>query len=132
MQEVSTRVGVPLSCVVPVKNYSEELELDLSYDILLLSAVIQMLRFVDNYFDELSDRLSSIGDRESGNRVRVGHFPATRQGCQEGRIRLSTAWSEDRNNTFPYLVWVSAVTACSTSCHRIRIRFKSELQNLHL
>ncbi|KAK5599522.1 hypothetical protein CRENBAI_019962 [Crenichthys baileyi] len=59
MQEVSTRVGVPLSCVVPVKNYNEELELDLSCDILLLSAVIQMLRFVDNYFDELSDRLSS-------------------------------------------------------------------------
>ncbi|MEQ2176436.1 hypothetical protein GOODEAATRI_028002 [Goodea atripinnis] len=59
MQEVSTRVGVPLSCIVPVKNYNEELELDLSCDILLLSAIIQMLRFVDNYFDELSDRLSS-------------------------------------------------------------------------
>ncbi|MEQ2182690.1 hypothetical protein GOODEAATRI_024864 [Goodea atripinnis] len=63
-QEVSTRVGVPLSCVVPVKNYSGELELDLSCDILLLSAVIQMLRFVDNYFDELSDRLSSVGSND--------------------------------------------------------------------
>uniref|UniRef100_A0A3Q2PXL7 Interferon-induced protein 44-like n=1 Tax=Fundulus heteroclitus TaxID=8078 RepID=A0A3Q2PXL7_FUNHE len=52
-------VGVPLSCVVPVKNYSGELELDLNCDILLLSAVIQMFRFTDNYFDELSDRLSS-------------------------------------------------------------------------
>lgn len=59
MQEVSARVGVPLSCVVPVKNYSEELELDLNVDILLLSAVIQMLRFVDNFFDDLTDRLSS-------------------------------------------------------------------------
>ena len=54
------RLGVPLSCVVPVKNYNEELELDLKCDILLLSAVIQMLRFVDNYFDELSDRLGSV------------------------------------------------------------------------
>uniref|UniRef100_A0A3Q2D4L6 Interferon-induced protein 44-like n=1 Tax=Cyprinodon variegatus TaxID=28743 RepID=A0A3Q2D4L6_CYPVA len=53
-------VGVPLSCIVPVKSYSEELELDLNCDILLLSAVIQMLRFVDNYFDELSDQLSSV------------------------------------------------------------------------
>uniref|UniRef100_A0A3Q3EX93 Interferon induced protein 44f3 n=1 Tax=Kryptolebias marmoratus TaxID=37003 RepID=A0A3Q3EX93_KRYMA len=35
---VSARLGVPLSCVVPVKNYSEELELDMSCDILLLSA----------------------------------------------------------------------------------------------
>ncbi|XP_030583942.1 interferon-induced protein 44-like [Archocentrus centrarchus] len=58
MQEVSSRLGVPLSCVVPVKNYSEELELDMDCDILLLSAVIQMLRFVDNYFDEVSDRLN--------------------------------------------------------------------------
>uniref|UniRef100_A0A4W6CL91 TLDc domain-containing protein n=1 Tax=Lates calcarifer TaxID=8187 RepID=A0A4W6CL91_LATCA len=53
MQEVSARLGVPLSCVIPVKNYSEELELDLNCDILLLSAVIQMLRFADNYFDEI-------------------------------------------------------------------------------
>ncbi|XP_032426946.1 interferon-induced protein 44-like [Xiphophorus hellerii] len=59
MQDVSVRVGVPLSCVIPVKNYSGELELDLNCDILLLSAVVQMLRFVDNYFDDLSDRLSS-------------------------------------------------------------------------
>uniref|UniRef100_A0A3Q1G8S1 Interferon-induced protein 44-like n=1 Tax=Acanthochromis polyacanthus TaxID=80966 RepID=A0A3Q1G8S1_9TELE len=60
MQEVGAQLGVPLSCVVPVKNYSEELELDMNCDILLLSAVIQMLRFVDNYFDELSDRLSKV------------------------------------------------------------------------
>ncbi|XP_073332905.1 interferon-induced protein 44-like [Pagrus major] len=60
MQEVSTRLGVPLSCVVPVRNYSEELELDPNCDILLLSAVKQMLRFADNYFDEISDQLSNI------------------------------------------------------------------------
>ncbi|PWA21167.1 hypothetical protein CCH79_00009382 [Gambusia affinis] len=40
-------------------NYSGELELDLNCDILVLSAVVQMLRFVDNHFDDLSDRLSS-------------------------------------------------------------------------
>ncbi|XP_006808419.1 interferon-induced protein 44-like [Neolamprologus brichardi] len=64
MQEISSRLGVPLSCVVPVRNYSEELELDMNCDILLLSAVIQMLRFVDNYFDELSDRMSNIQTKE--------------------------------------------------------------------
>uniref|UniRef100_A0A671VAG5 Interferon-induced protein 44-like n=1 Tax=Sparus aurata TaxID=8175 RepID=A0A671VAG5_SPAAU len=64
MQEVSTRLGVPLSCVVPVKNYSEELELDPNCDILLLSAVQQMLRFADNYFDEISDQLSNTEARE--------------------------------------------------------------------
>ncbi|XP_024134781.1 interferon-induced protein 44-like [Oryzias melastigma] len=60
MQEAATRVGVPLSCIIPLKNYSEELELDMDMDILLLSAVIQMLRFVDNFFDEISDQLSSL------------------------------------------------------------------------
>ncbi|XP_013862748.1 interferon-induced protein 44 isoform X1 [Austrofundulus limnaeus] len=58
-QEVSARLGVPQYCVLPVKNYSEELELDINCDILLLSAVIQMLRFAENYFEELSDRMSS-------------------------------------------------------------------------
>ncbi|XP_051233350.1 interferon-induced protein 44-like isoform X3 [Dicentrarchus labrax] len=64
MQEVSVRTGVPLSCVVPVKNYSKELELDQNCDILLLTAIIQMLRFADNYFDELSDRLGNVGTKE--------------------------------------------------------------------
>ena len=56
-QEVSQRLGVPLSCVVPVKNYSRELELELEQncDILLLSAVNQMLRSADDYFDDVSD-----------------------------------------------------------------------------
>ncbi len=64
MQEVNARIGVPLSCVVPVKNYSEELELDMNCDILLLTAVNQMLRFADNYFDEISDRFSNIETKE--------------------------------------------------------------------
>ncbi|XP_062306733.1 interferon-induced protein 44-like [Osmerus eperlanus] len=54
-QEVSVRLGVPLSCVLPVKNYSEELELDLSTDILLLTALVQMLRSTDSYFDDVSE-----------------------------------------------------------------------------
>ncbi|XP_030646904.1 interferon-induced protein 44-like [Chanos chanos] len=55
-KEVSVRVGVP--CVLPVKNYSQELELELSSDILLLTAVVQMLRFADNYFDDISPELA--------------------------------------------------------------------------
>lgn len=64
MQEASTWLGVPMSCIVPVKSYSEELELDPNCDILLLSTIIQMLRFADNYFDELSDRFSDIKIKE--------------------------------------------------------------------
>ncbi|XP_041647626.1 interferon-induced protein 44-like [Cheilinus undulatus] len=64
MQEASTRLGLPLSCVIPVKNYSQELELDLNCDILLLSAVYQMLCVTDDYFDEISDQLSNMKTKE--------------------------------------------------------------------
>ncbi|KAM6892548.1 interferon-induced protein 44-like [Xenentodon cancila] len=60
VQEVGARLGVPLYCILPVKNYSEELELDMNCDILLLSAIIQMLRCVDDYTDELSDQQSCL------------------------------------------------------------------------
>uniref|UniRef100_A0A7N8WQZ7 TLDc domain-containing protein n=1 Tax=Mastacembelus armatus TaxID=205130 RepID=A0A7N8WQZ7_9TELE len=60
MQDISARLGVPLSCVVPVKNYCEELELDVNCDILLLTAITQMLRSADSYFDDLSDRFNYV------------------------------------------------------------------------
>ncbi|XP_055021147.1 interferon-induced protein 44-like isoform X4 [Boleophthalmus pectinirostris] len=59
LQEASARLGLPLSCVLPLKNYSEELELELPVDILVLSALQQILRFADTYFEELDDRLSN-------------------------------------------------------------------------
>lgn len=40
-----------MSCVLPVKNYSEELELDQDTDILLFSAVEQMLNYADSFFE---------------------------------------------------------------------------------
>lgn len=48
---MSESLGIPLSCVLPVKNYSEELELDQDTDILLFSAVEQMLNYADSFFE---------------------------------------------------------------------------------
>ncbi|TMS21411.1 Interferon-induced protein 44-like [Larimichthys crocea] len=50
-REVSDSLGIPLSCVLPVKNYSGELDLDLETDILLFSAVQQMLNYADSFFE---------------------------------------------------------------------------------
>lgn len=50
---MSVCLGVSQSCVLPVKNYSRELELDIHTDILLLTAVVQMLRYSNNYFDDI-------------------------------------------------------------------------------
>ncbi|XP_036808030.1 interferon-induced protein 44-like isoform X5 [Oncorhynchus mykiss] len=52
-REVSVCLGVSQSCVLPVKNYSRELELDVHTDILLLTAVVQMLRYSNSYFDDI-------------------------------------------------------------------------------
>lgn len=50
-RELSESLGIPLNCVLPVKNYSEELDLDQNSDILLFTAVQQMLNYADNYFE---------------------------------------------------------------------------------
>ncbi|XP_013862747.1 interferon-induced protein 44-like [Austrofundulus limnaeus] len=60
MQKIGDCLGVPLSCIVPVKNYTEELELDTSCDILLLKALVQIFRFADNFFDDVSNVLSNV------------------------------------------------------------------------
>lgn len=50
-RELSDNLGIPLSCVLPVKNYSEELDLDQNTDVLLLAAVEQMLNYADSFFE---------------------------------------------------------------------------------
>ncbi len=50
-RELSESLGIPLSCVLPVKNYSEELDLDQDTDILLFTAVEQMLNYADSFFE---------------------------------------------------------------------------------
>ncbi|XP_077866007.1 uncharacterized protein LOC100377780 [Saccoglossus kowalevskii] len=58
VDELSYKLGVPKSSILPVKNYESELELDTKIDILALSAIRQMLRFSDNFFDDQLDEIS--------------------------------------------------------------------------
>ncbi|XP_072314220.1 interferon-induced protein 44-like [Eucyclogobius newberryi] len=53
-REVSESLGIPLSCIVPVRNYCTELELNPDVDILLLSAVELMLNYTDSFFENLA------------------------------------------------------------------------------
>merc|ERR1719427_1042139 len=50
--QASLKIGIPVCHILPIKNYTHEIELDTCVDILSLSALQQMLRFTDNYFDE--------------------------------------------------------------------------------
>lgn len=53
MQKAGQLVGLPLSYVLPVKNYISQLTVDYNTDILLLSAVMSTLQAVDDTFEDL-------------------------------------------------------------------------------
>ncbi|KAI5627753.1 interferon-induced protein 44-like, partial [Silurus asotus] len=56
MEKAAELVGLPLSYVLPVKNYVSQLTVDCNTDILLLSAVMSILQAVD---DTLEDQYAS-------------------------------------------------------------------------
>lgn len=62
MSEVSECLGMPESSVLPIKNYCWETNLDLNTNILLLSALVQILNFTDSYFDDMPEEGQEKGD----------------------------------------------------------------------
>ncbi|XP_047199177.1 interferon-induced protein 44-like isoform X2 [Hippoglossus stenolepis] len=52
MSKAADLMGMATSYIVPVKNYSSELDLNVNTDVLLLSAVEHILQYVDLYFQE--------------------------------------------------------------------------------
>ncbi|GLD74578.1 interferon-induced protein 44-like protein [Lates japonicus] len=45
MKDFSSAVGIPMNCICPVKNYSDEIEIDDDVDSLILSALRLMIHF---------------------------------------------------------------------------------------
>ncbi|XP_063067214.1 interferon-induced protein 44-like [Engraulis encrasicolus] len=54
MTVCSNRLGVPMNCIFPVKNYHEEINLKNDIDVLLLSAMTCILNFADDHIDDVS------------------------------------------------------------------------------
>ncbi|KAK5879582.1 hypothetical protein CesoFtcFv8_022684 [Champsocephalus esox] len=52
MKEVSALVGLPENCILPVKNYSEELDLNSDTDALILSALTHILQLGNDHLDQ--------------------------------------------------------------------------------
>ncbi|XP_010898919.3 interferon-induced protein 44 isoform X1 [Esox lucius] len=48
MQTCSNELGVPVNCILPVKNYHEEVGLDNDMDILILNAISQIMNFAND------------------------------------------------------------------------------------
>uniref|UniRef100_A0A087XXV5 G domain-containing protein n=1 Tax=Poecilia formosa TaxID=48698 RepID=A0A087XXV5_POEFO len=51
MADFSSSLGIPMNCILPVKNYSSETYLDSDIDALILSALKLMIDFGDDYTD---------------------------------------------------------------------------------
>ncbi|XP_066517767.1 interferon-induced protein 44-like [Hoplias malabaricus] len=51
IEECSNRLGVPMNCIFPLKNYSEEVTNDLEVDILILMATTSIIQFANDYVE---------------------------------------------------------------------------------
>ena len=60
IEALGDKLGVPLSQILPIKNYHKETELNPAVDVLAMSAVRQMLRLADDYFEEQMDLLGVV------------------------------------------------------------------------
>ncbi|XP_067394370.1 interferon-induced protein 44-like [Emydura macquarii macquarii] len=58
MRITAERLGIPLAQIVPVKNYCSELDLSFDVDILILSAMRQLIRLAESYLDNFPFEVS--------------------------------------------------------------------------
>ncbi|KAL0977773.1 hypothetical protein UPYG_G00161010 [Umbra pygmaea] len=56
IERCSIELGVPLNCILPVKNYHMEIDLDNDMDILILTAMTQIMNFANDYIGLLKQK----------------------------------------------------------------------------
>ncbi|TDH06466.1 hypothetical protein EPR50_G00113660 [Perca flavescens] len=52
VKDFSAAVGIPVNCIFPVKNYSDEIDMNDDIDSLILSALRKMIDFGDDFIDK--------------------------------------------------------------------------------
>ncbi|XP_036418099.1 interferon-induced protein 44-like isoform X2 [Colossoma macropomum] len=55
VQECSIKIGLPLNCIYPVKNYHAEITQDANIDALILMALRDIVNFANDYVEDLEE-----------------------------------------------------------------------------
>ncbi|KAG7999323.1 Interferon-induced protein 44 [Nibea albiflora] len=75
MEEFSVKVGIPMNCIFPVKNYHEENNVNSDIDSLILDSLKNMINFGDEFLDEdKQSPLQAVNDyrpRTEGLQLRI-------------------------------------------------------------
>ncbi|XP_075315890.1 interferon-induced protein 44-like [Odontesthes bonariensis] len=56
MEKFSANVGIPMNCIFPVRNYSQEINMNDDIDSLILDAMKDILQCADDYFEFTQDQ----------------------------------------------------------------------------
>ncbi|MBN3325870.1 IF44L protein, partial [Atractosteus spatula] len=56
IEMASQILGIPVNCIVPVKNYSDKISPNDEIDVLALTALLQILRFANGYLQNLDQK----------------------------------------------------------------------------
>ncbi|CAG5958614.1 unnamed protein product, partial [Menidia menidia] len=57
MMEISSGTGIPLNCILPVKNYSKDQKLQPDMDALILSAMRQIVNFGNDFVSTMEKKV---------------------------------------------------------------------------